>query len=95
MLQARGMREQVQSMGAKVAALQAHCDTLQGESKHWKTMWRQTCAANSELSQRVASAGLSQQVGILPCVGSHTTSLKSIRFSSTAMRAGPHQDPCV
>lgn len=71
MLQARGMREQVQSMGAKVAALQAHCNTLQGESKHWKGMWRQTCAANSELSQRVASAGLSQQVSVLPCAEPH------------------------
>lgn len=71
MLQARGMREQVQSMGAKVAALQAHCNTLQGESKHWKAMWRQTSAANSELSQRVASAGLSQQVSVLPCAEPH------------------------
>jgi hypothetical protein len=62
------MREQVQSMGAKVAALQAHCNTLQGEAQRWKGMWRQSCATNSELSQRVASAGLSQQVSSLLCV---------------------------
>lgn len=56
------MREQVQSMGAKVAALQAHCATLQGEAQRWKALWRQSTSANSEFSQRMAHA--SSQVSI-------------------------------
>ncbi len=62
--QARGMREQVQSMSGKVAALQAHCGTLQGEAERWQALWRQAAAANSQLTQR-AAAGADSQVAPL------------------------------
>ena len=50
------MREQVQSMSGKVAALQAHCGTLQGEAERWQALWRQAAAANSQLAQRAAAS---------------------------------------
>ena len=58
------MREQVQSMSGKVAALQAHCGTLQGEAERWQALWRQAAAANSQLTQR-AAAGTDSQVAAL------------------------------
>lgn len=51
-------------MGAKQAVLHAHNTTLQGEVERWKAMWRQTTAANSELSQRLAALQVSQQVSL-------------------------------
>lgn len=62
--QARGMREQVQNMGAKQAALQAHNSTLAGEVERWKALWRQSASANQDLTQRLASRVIDQQVGL-------------------------------
>ncbi|CAK0782130.1 hypothetical protein CVIRNUC_005576 [Coccomyxa viridis] len=67
--QARGMREQVQSMSGKVAALQAHCGTLQGEAERWQALWRQAAAANSQLTQRAAAGADSQAEGHLVGIG--------------------------
>ena len=57
------MREQVQSMGSKQAALQAHNATLAGEVERWKALWRQATSANQDLSHRLATRALNQQVG--------------------------------
>ncbi|CAL8468963.1 g8504 [Coccomyxa elongata] len=51
--QARAMREEVQKMGGKVAALQAHCGTLEGEAERWQALWRQAAASNAQLTQRL------------------------------------------
>ncbi len=47
------MREDVQKMGSKVAALQAHCSTLEGEADRWQQLWRQAAASNAQLTQRL------------------------------------------
>lgn len=40
-------------MGGKVAALQAHCSTLEGEAERWQHLWRQAAASNAHLTQRL------------------------------------------
>ena len=60
------MREQVQNMGAKQAALQAHNSTLAGEVERWKALWRQSASANQDLTQRLASHAIDQQVKVPP-----------------------------
>ena len=50
------MREDVQKMGGKVAALQAHCGTLEGEAERWQQLWRQAAASNAQLTQRLKAA---------------------------------------
>ena len=57
------MREQVQVMGSKQAALQAHNSTLAGEVERWKALWRQSASANQDLNQRLAARAIDQQVG--------------------------------
>ena len=49
------MREEVQKMGGRVTALQAHCQTLEGEAARWQALWRQAAAGNAQLSQRLAA----------------------------------------
>ena len=88
--QARGMREQVQSMSGKVAALQAHCGTLQGEAERWQALWRQAAAANSQLTQR-AAAGADSQVAALcsqTCLRPPTVDMSPCL--SEEVRARPH-----
>ena len=42
-------------MGGKVAALQAHCKTLEAEGERWQGLWRSAAASNAQLTARVAS----------------------------------------
>ena len=49
------MREEVQKMGGKVAALQAHCKTLETEGERWQALWRSAAASNAQLTARVAA----------------------------------------
>jgi hypothetical protein len=49
------MREEVQKMGSKVAALQTHCTTLEGEAERWQGLWREAATSNAQLSQRLAA----------------------------------------
>ena len=56
------MREQVQSMGAKQAALAAQAETLRGEARHWRSMWEQSASANHDLTQRLAACAIDRQV---------------------------------
>lgn len=49
------MREEVQKMVSKVAVLQAHCNTLEGEAERWQQLWRQAAASNAQLTARVTA----------------------------------------
>ena len=42
-------------MGGKVAALQAHCKTLETEAERWQALWRSAAASNAQLTARVAA----------------------------------------
>jgi hypothetical protein len=53
--QARAMREEVQKMVGRVAALQAHCNTLEGEAERWQQLWRQAAASNAQLTARISA----------------------------------------
>ena len=62
-MQARAMREQVQSMGARQAELKAQNDTLKREAEHWQGLWRESASVNQDLTQRLAACAINQQVG--------------------------------
>jgi len=62
------MREEVQKMGSKVAALQAHCNTLDGEANRWQQLWRQSAASNAQLTQRLAALQVCTLLHVL-CLG--------------------------
>ena len=83
------MREQVQSMSGKVAALQAHCGTLQGEAERWQALWRQAAAANSQLTQR-AAAGTDSQVAALRSLTCLRPPTVGVSYCLSEVRARPH-----
>ena len=82
------MREQVQSMSGKVAALQAHCGTLQSEAERWQALWRQAAAANSQMAQR-AAAGADGQVAAL-CSETAPEALHSVCLNTCQKRKWEH-----